>query len=101
VRIVLGLVPSMAVLGLVGAFADIVGRLTGGRDVSWAAAAYSWPALVVLVAAALIAAAATLTARSWQLSRHVRNLANVQGRPASAASRLTRIEKQPIQRSQS
>jgi CubicO group peptidase (beta-lactamase class C family) len=101
IRVGLGLLPSMAVVGLVAAFPDIAGRLAGGRDVSWAAAAYSWPALVVLVAAALMAAGTTLIARSWQLSRHIRNLANVPGRPPSVAPTLTRIEKQPVLRSQS
>ncbi len=100
VRIVLGLAPSMAVLGFVVGFPAIVGRLTG-RDVSWVAAAYGWPALVVLVAAALIAAATTLIARSWQLSRHIRSLANVPGRPASAAPRLISTEKEPVVRSHS
>ena len=37
-----------------------------GRDVTWRAAAYAWPALVVFVLAALLAAAATLLARAWQ-----------------------------------
>jgi len=40
-----------------------------GRDVTWRAAAYTWPALVVLVLAALLAAAATLLARAWQWRR--------------------------------
>jgi CubicO group peptidase (beta-lactamase class C family) len=84
VRIGLGLAPSVAVLGLVAAFPDIAGRLAGGRDVSWVAAAYSWPALIVLVAAVLIAAATTLIARAWHLRRPVRNLADTPGRPASA-----------------
>ena len=98
-RVVLGLLPSIAVLGLVAGFPDIVGRLAGGRDVSWVTAAYSWPALVVFVAAALIAAATTLIARSWQLSRRVRNLANVPGRPASAESRLSISKPKPVLRS--
>lgn len=72
VRIGLGLVPSLAVLGLVVTFPDIAALLVGGRDVSWVAAAYGWPALVVLVAASLIAAATTLITRSCQLSRLVR-----------------------------
>jgi hypothetical protein len=37
-----------------------------GRDVTWWAAAYEWPALVVFVLAAPLAATATLLARSWQ-----------------------------------
>ena len=65
----------------------------GGRDVSWVAAAYGWPALVVLVAAALMAATATLIFRSWQLSRHLRNLTNVPARPGQAAPRLTVLRK--------
>ncbi|HVH21227.1 MAG TPA: hypothetical protein VNA11_02105 [Pseudonocardia sp.] len=40
-----------------------------GRDVTWWAAAYTWPALVVFVLAALLAAAATLLARAWQWRR--------------------------------
>jgi CubicO group peptidase (beta-lactamase class C family) len=99
VHIVLGLAPAMAVLGLVAAFPDIVGRLTGGRDVNWAAAAYGWPALVVLLAAALTAATATLIARSWQLSQLVRNPADVPGRPASTASRLPVSTQKPVLRS--
>jgi hypothetical protein len=99
VRIVLGVAPSMAVLGLVAAFPDIAGRLAGGRDVSWVAAAYSWPALAVFVAAALIAAATTLTARAWQLSRPVRNMADVLGRPAPAESRLPTSRPNPVLRS--
>ena len=65
----------------------------GGRDVSWVAAAYGWPALVVLVAAALMAATATLIFHSWQLSRHLRNLTNVPARPGQAAHRLTVLRK--------
>ena len=84
--IVWGLAPSLAVLGLVAAFPDIAPLLTGGRDVSWAAAVYGWPALVVALAAALLAAASTLVARCWQLSR---NLASVPGRPAPGAPRLS------------
>ena len=99
--ILLGLAPPVAVLGLVAAFPAIAGRMAGGRDVNWVTAAYSWPALVVLVAAALLAAATTLIARSWQLSRQVRNLANVPGRPASVPPRLRSIEMQTALRSQS
>jgi hypothetical protein len=100
VHVVLGLVPSLAVLALVATFPAIVRRLVGGRDVSWVAAAYSWPALVVLVAAALIAAATTLIARSWQLSRLVRNLANVPGRPGPKPPRLSVSRQKPVMRSQ-
>jgi hypothetical protein len=34
--------------------------------VTWWAAAYEWPALVVFVLAALLAATVTLLARAWQ-----------------------------------
>ena len=98
-RILLGLGPPLAVLALGAAFPTIVGHLTGGRDVNWVTAAYSWPALVVLVAAAWIAAAATLIARSWQLSQAVPNLADVPGRPASAWSRLPISSQKPVSRS--
>ena len=96
---VLGLGPPLAVLALGAAFPTIVGHLTGGRDVNWVTAAYSWPALVVFVAAALVAAAATLIARSWQLSQAVPNLADVPGRPASAWSRLPISSQKPVSRS--
>ena len=72
--IAMGLLPPVTVLALIAAVPAIVGHLTGGRDVTWVTAAYSWPALVVLLAAALIAAATTLIARSWQLNRHGRGL---------------------------
>jgi hypothetical protein len=99
IRIVLGLLPSLAVLGLVAAFPDIAGHLIGGRDVTWVAAAYSWPALVVLVAAALIAATATLITRSWQLTRPIRNLANVPRRPDRTTSTLKVSSQVPSLRS--
>lgn len=75
--IVLGLLPPVTVLALIAAVPGIVGRLTGGRDVSWVTAAYSWPALVLFLEAVLLAAAATLITRSWQLSRRRRDLAIV------------------------
>jgi hypothetical protein len=40
-----------------------------GRDVTWRAAGYGWPALVVFVLTAMLAAAATLIARAWQWRR--------------------------------
>ena len=97
--ILLGLGPPLAVLALGAAFPTIVGHLTGGRDVNWVTAAYSWPALIILVAAALVAAAATLIARSWQLSQTRRNLADVPGRPASAGSSLPVSSQKPALRS--
>jgi hypothetical protein len=77
----------------VKAFADIAAVLMGGRDVNWVATAYGWPALVILVVAALAAATATLIFRSWQLGRHLRNLANVPARPGQAVPRLTVLRK--------
>jgi len=53
----------------------------------------------LVVAAAWIAAAATLIARSWQLSQAVPNLADVPGRPASAWSRLPISSQKPVSRS--
>ena len=68
VRTVLGLLPAVMVLGAGAAFPRLVEALLG-RDVTWRAAAYTWPALVVFVLAALLAAAATLLARAWQWRR--------------------------------
>ena len=56
------------VLGAGAAFPRLVEAWIG-RDVTWRAAAYTWPALVVFVLAALLAAAATLVARAWQWRR--------------------------------
>jgi CubicO group peptidase (beta-lactamase class C family) len=66
-RIMLRMLPYLAVLGLVAAFPRLAGELVGGRDVTWEAAAYGWPALVVLVLTALAATLATLSARAWQM----------------------------------
>jgi CubicO group peptidase (beta-lactamase class C family) len=67
-RTVLGLVPPVIVLGTGAAFPRLAEAWIG-RDVTWRAAAYGWPALVVFVIAALLAAAATLLARAWQWRR--------------------------------
>ena len=64
-RTVLGLLPAVLVLGAGAAFPRLAEAWIG-RDVTWRAAAYTWPALVVFVVAALLAAAATLVARAWQ-----------------------------------
>jgi hypothetical protein len=66
-RIVIRTLPYLAVLGLVAAFPRLAGKFIGGRDVTWEAAAYGWPALVVLVLTVLAATLATLTARAWQM----------------------------------
>jgi CubicO group peptidase (beta-lactamase class C family) len=64
-RRALGLLPAVAVLGVGAVFPQLAEALLG-RDVTWQAAAYGWPALVLFVLAALLAAAATLLARTWQ-----------------------------------
>ena len=61
------MLPYLAVLGLIAAFPRLAGKFIGGRDVTWEAAAYGWPALVVLVLTVLAAILATLTARAWQM----------------------------------
>ncbi|HEX8487054.1 MAG TPA: serine hydrolase domain-containing protein [Propionibacteriaceae bacterium] len=68
VRTALGLLPAMAVLSA-GAVFPRLAEAWIGRDVTWKAAAYGWPAFVVFVLAALLAAAATLLARAWQWRR--------------------------------
>jgi CubicO group peptidase (beta-lactamase class C family) len=65
-RAVLRLLPSVSVLGLAAAFPWMVESALG-RDVTWRALAYGWPALVTFVVAAFVAAAGTLLARSWHL----------------------------------
>jgi hypothetical protein len=64
-RAALGLVPAVMVLGA-GVAYPRVAEAWIGRDVTWRAAAYGWPALVVFVLAALVAGAATLLALAWQ-----------------------------------
>jgi CubicO group peptidase (beta-lactamase class C family) len=66
-RIVIRVLPYLAVLGLVAAFPRLAGKFIGGRDVSWEAAAYGWPALVILALTMLAAILATLIARAWQM----------------------------------
>jgi CubicO group peptidase (beta-lactamase class C family) len=61
----LGLLPSVVVI-VVGAAFPRLAEAWVGRDVTWRAAAYEWPAVVVLVGVALVAAAGTLVARSWR-----------------------------------
>jgi CubicO group peptidase (beta-lactamase class C family) len=64
-RTVLGILPAVTVLGAGVAFPRLAEAWIG-RDVTWWAAAYEWPALVVFVLAALLAATVTLLARAWQ-----------------------------------
>ncbi|GEM_PF-914135 len=69
-RAMLRMVPLLGVVGLLAAFPYLASVLYGGRDVTWLAAAYAWPALVVFVAASLVASAATVMVRVSQLSWH-------------------------------
>lgn len=62
-------VPHLAVLAAVAAYPQLAERLVGGREVTWEAAAYGWPALTVLVWTVLLANFATLVSRAWQLAR--------------------------------
>ena len=61
-RRVVTLLPAAVVLVAAAAFPTTVEAMLG-RDVTWMAALYTWPALVVFVLAAASAAAATLLAR--------------------------------------
>ncbi|WP_392545269.1 serine hydrolase domain-containing protein [Oryzobacter telluris] len=64
----LRMLPSVLVLAAGTAF-PLLAKAWVGRDVTWSAAAYQWPAMVVFVFAVLLATAATVLARSWQWSR--------------------------------
>ena len=64
-RMVLGIIPAVLVLGAGVTFPRLAEAWIG-RDVTWRAAAYEWPALVVFVLATLSAAAATLLARAYK-----------------------------------
>ncbi len=67
-RAALALMPAVAVLAAGTAFPHLTEAWIE-RDVTWRAAAYQWPALVVFVLAAMLAATATLIARAWQWRR--------------------------------
>lgn len=62
----LRLLPYVGTVFAVAAFPLLAGYVFG-RAVTWTAAAYAWPALVILVLIALVAALATLAARIGQL----------------------------------
>ena len=64
----LSLLPPTLVL-IAGAAFPSLAEAWIRRDVTWRAAAYEWPAVFVFVAAALVAAASTLLARSSQWYR--------------------------------
>jgi len=61
--------PYLAVLAAAAAFPQLAERLVGGRDVTWQAAAYGWPALTVLVGALMLATLTTMTCRARHLIR--------------------------------
>jgi hypothetical protein len=62
------MLPSVVVIVMGAAFPRLAEAWIG-RDVTWRAAAYEWPALVVFVSAALVSAAGTLVARSCRWRR--------------------------------
>lgn len=73
VRIAARLLPLLGAICAVAAFPTIGVWLMGGRDVTWRAAAYGWPALVALVLATALAALVTLTSRVIHLLRTARS----------------------------
>ena len=79
-RTALGLLPAVVVLAAGAAFPRLAETWIE-RDVTWRAATLGWPALVVFVLAALLAAAATLFARAWQWRR----TADLNARPVPPA----------------
>ena len=73
VRTIAGLLPLLAIVGLVAMFPTLLGSLLGGREVTWTTAAYGWPALVLLVLSLLLVSVSTAAARTWHLWRHRRS----------------------------
>jgi hypothetical protein len=95
-RVVQGLLPSVSVLGLAAALPWLV-ESSLGRDVTWRAVAYGWPALVIFVIAALVAAAGTLLARSWHLYQpsDPGTPPNERGEPTPTSPPLTTAQESP------
>ena len=62
-------VPPLLILAIALLYPRIAEQLVAGREVTWEAAAYGWPALTVLVWAAIAASLATLVARFAQVAR--------------------------------
>lgn len=60
--------PHVTVLAAVAAFPQLTGSLIG-REVTWEAAAYGWPALTIFFGTVLLATCATLVSRAWQMAR--------------------------------
>jgi CubicO group peptidase (beta-lactamase class C family) len=61
-------VPHLAVLAAASAYPQLASRLIG-REVTWEATAYGWPALAVLIWTVLFASCATLMSRAWHGAR--------------------------------
>lgn len=61
-------VPYLAVLTAAAAFPKLAGHLLG-REVTWEAAAYGWPALTVFFLTLLAAMLAAVGVRAWHLAR--------------------------------
>jgi hypothetical protein len=69
-RTALRTAPYVAVVAVVAAYPQLAERLLlGGRDVTWVAAGYGWPALTALILSVLLASLATLAARTWHVVR--------------------------------
>jgi hypothetical protein len=62
-------VPHLAVLAAVAAYPQLTELLLGGREVTWEAATYGWPALTALVWTVLLATLATQASRAWHVAR--------------------------------
>lgn len=78
-RVVLRIVPHLALLATCSSFPALAGFLFGGRDVTWFSTAYNWPALLVLVVAVGLASAFVIAARFIGLTRHAPSRAKHQG----------------------
>ncbi|MBD8870601.1 MFS transporter [Nocardioides donggukensis] len=61
--------PHAFVLLVVLLYPHLAEQLVGGREVTWEAAAYGWPALTALVATVAAALGATWIVRTWFLGR--------------------------------
>jgi hypothetical protein len=70
-RLVVRLLPFLVPVGVGAAFPALVESVMG-RDVTWRAVAYGWPALAVFACAALAAALVILLARSMVAVRECR-----------------------------
>lgn len=69
-RVVLPLLPQVALLAACSSFPALAGFVFGGRDVTWFSTAYNWPALQVLVVTVAFASASVVAARVIGLMNH-------------------------------